>query len=321
MKPLLTRELLYSIARHSNWRPGSLEATFRSAGLYASPRRWALFAQLLLLGAGASFLVAGVVFFFAYNWAAMHKFLKLGLLQALVVGITGFALFAKGRENIRNLLLTGSTVLVGVLFAVFGQVYQTGANAYNFFLGWTGCVALWVLVAQYPPLWLIFLALLNTTLVLYTQQVATHWPAAVLLDLLFVLNGGAVLVWEWVARKKRNRMRGKWLQRLAGLAAVMALTSSLVVAIFTNLGQDKGLCLLLAALGYGAGLWQGQRVRDLFYLSVIPFGGIVVGTALLVRATEYAPDLMLLLASLFVIGTTTLLVRYILHVNRQWYGK
>ncbi|GAA4434352.1 DUF2157 domain-containing protein [Pontibacter saemangeumensis] len=321
MKPHITRDLLYSIARHSNWRPGGIEAMLRSSGIYAGPRNWASLLRLLLLGAGVSFIVAGVVFFFAYNWDAMHKFLKLGLLQALIVIVTAYVLLSKRSETTRNLLLTGNAMLVGVLFAVFGQVYQTGANAYDFFLGWTCCVALWVAVAKYPPLWLLFMALVNTTLFLYVQQVATHWPFAVLLDLLFVLNGTAVLVWELVAHKTKNRTRSRWLQRVLGLAAVTAITISLVVGIYANMEEDWGLCVLLAALGYGAGIWHGQRVRDLFYLSVIPFSGIVVVASLIVRMADKTPELLLLLASLFVIGSTTLLVRNIIRINHKWHGK
>lgn len=321
MKPHITRDLLYSIARHSNWRVSGIEAMFWSAGIYASPRNWASLVRLLLLGAGVSFMVAGVVSFFAYNWAAMHKFLKLGLLQALILSITAYILLSRRSESTKNLLLTGNAVLVGVLFAVFGQIYQTGANAYDFFLGWACCVVLWVVVAKYPPLWLIYMALVNTTLILYANQVATHWPFAVLPDLLFVLNGGAVLVWELVAHKAKDRTCSRWLQRVLGLAAVTAITISLVAGIYANMEQDWGLCVLLAAIGYGAGMWHGQRVRDLFYLSVIPFSAIVVAASLIVRLADKAPELLLLLASLFVIGSTTLLVRNIIRINHKWHGK
>lgn len=320
MRPLLTRELLYSIARHSNWRASSIEARFRSAGIYASPRNWAAFVRLLLLGAGVSFLVAGVLFFFAYNWADMHKVLKLGLLQALLLSITAFVLLSRRSESVKNMLLTGNTVLVGVLFAVFGQIYQTGANAYDFFLGWTCCVVLWVAVANYAPLWLIFMALANTTLILYVNQVATHWPLAVLLDLLFLMNSGALLVCELVARKEVEHLRSRWLQRVLGLAAVTAITVSLISGIYGSMKDDWGVCLLLAAVGFAAGIWHGRRVRDLFYLSAIPFSGIVVVASLLVRVADKAPELLLLVASVFIIGSTTLLVRNIIRINHKWHG-
>ncbi|WP_161889861.1 DUF2157 domain-containing protein [Pontibacter russatus] len=321
MKPHITRDLLYSIARHSNWRAGGIEAMLRSAGIYASARNWATLVRALLLGAGISFLVAGVVFFFAYNWAAMHKFLKLGLLQALVLGVTAYFLLSRRSEGTKNLLLTGNTVLVGVLFAVFGQIYQTGANAYDFFLGWTCCVALWVVVAKYPPLWLLFMALVNTTLILYAQQVATHWPFAVLLDLLFVLNAATVLAWEALTARGSVSAATRWFPRVFALAAVTAITLSMVINTFETLEEDRGLCFLLAAAGYAAGIWHGHRARDLFYLSAIPFSGIVVAASLLARLSDKAPELFLLLIGLFVIGATTLLVHGIIRINNKWHGK
>jgi uncharacterized membrane protein len=321
MNPNPTRELLYSIARHSNWRAGSIGAWFRKANIYASPRDWIRLVNWLLLGTGASFVVAGIVFFFAYNWADMHKFAKLGLLEGLILFLTAIILFSKASRNVKNILLTGNAMLVGVLFAVFGQAYQTGTNAYDFFLGWTCFVALWVVVSRYPPLWLVFMGLLNTTFILYANQVATHWPTAVLLDLLFILNAVAVVVWEILVAKRRIGRGSRWFPRVLCLAAVAVLTFSMMLAMFENLEQDWGICFLLAALGYTAGIWYGRRTRDLFYLSVIPFSGILVVASLIVRLAEHSPEFLFLVASLFVIGSTTLLIRNIIHINHKCHGE
>ncbi|MFD3001397.1 DUF2157 domain-containing protein [Pontibacter toksunensis] len=321
MKPNITRDLLYSVARHSNWREGSMEAKLRSTNIYASTRDWASFVRLLLLGTGAGFVVAGIVFFFAYNWADMHKFVKLGLLEVLILLLACAILFSKLSTGIKNMLLTGSALLVGVLFAVFGQIYQTGANAYDFFMGWTACIALWVVVSRFPPLWLIFLALANTTLMLYAQQVAVHWPFAVLLDLLFIVNASAVVVWEALTLKGKISALSRWFPRVVCLAAVTAITISMIANIFDSFQQDWGLCFLLVVAGYTAGMWHGRRTHDLFYLSVIPFSGIVVAASFIARLVEFAPELMVLLACLFVIGSTTLLVRHIIHTNHKWHGQ
>src|SRR5690606_37988950 len=155
--------ILHSIARHSNWQAASIAAWLRKEQVYASPADWVKIIRLFLLGQAGSFLIAGIIFFFAYNWADMLKFMKLGLLEVLIVAVTFAAVFKKLSSTAKNVLLTASTMLMGVLFAVFGQIYQTGANAYDFFLGWTMCVALWVVVARFQPLWFIFMVLLNTT--------------------------------------------------------------------------------------------------------------------------------------------------------------
>ncbi|WP_266203296.1 DUF2157 domain-containing protein [Pontibacter kalidii] len=321
MRQSITRELIYSIARHSNWHAASIENKLRSEGLYATPRNWATFIRLFLLGAGASFTLAGVIFFFAYNWADMHKFVKLGLLEFLVLAITIAALVPSFSKTLRNVLLTASAVLVGVLFAVYGQIYQTGANAFDFFWGWTYCVVLWVLVANFQPLWFVFLALLNTTFILYTQQVATHWGFALVLDALFILNAGAVVVWEVLAAKGKVNVQHRWFPRIVGLAAIAFITVSMISLLFNNFREDYGLALLLGFGMYGTATWYGLRVRELFYLTAVPFSAIAFLTALILRVGENLPELMLMLATVFVIGSITLLVQYLGNLYRQWHGQ
>ncbi|MCP2042645.1 DUF2157 domain-containing protein [Pontibacter sp. HSC-36F09] len=321
MKPLLTREIIYSIARHSNWREAGIAAWLRKEQVYAGPQDWIKFVRLFLLGLGGSFLISGIIFFFAYNWADMHKFVKLGLIELLILAVTFAAVFTKLSSTVKNVLLTASTMLVGVLFAVFGQIYQTGANAYDFFLGWTMCVVLWVVVARFQPLWFIFLMLLNTTFVLYTQQVATHWRFVVVMDVLFIINAAAVIIWEVLAAKGRVGIQHRWFPRLVGLAAITVITISMISALFAGIREDYGLAYVLGATMYGAGIAYGLKVRDIFYLTALPFSGIAVVTAILVRIGENVPEIMLLLATLFVVGSITLLIQYLGKLNRQWHGR
>ncbi|WP_299705477.1 DUF2157 domain-containing protein [uncultured Pontibacter sp.] len=321
MKPHLSREIIYSIARHSNWGEEGIADWLRKEQVYAGPQDWVKFVRLFLLALGGSFLISGIIFFFAYNWADMHKFVKLGMIELLILAVTFAAVFTKLSGTVKNVLLTASTMLVGVLFAVFGQIYQTGANAYDFFLGWTMCVVLWVVVARFQPLWFIFLVLLNTTFVLYTQQVATHWSFAVVMDILFILNAAAVVIWEVLATKGRVGIQHRWFPRLVGLAAITVITISMVSALFESIDYDYGLAYLLGVAMYGAGIAYGLKVRDIFYLTALPFSGIAVVTAILVRIGENVPEIMLLLATLFVVGSITLLIQYLGKLNRQWHGR
>lgn len=317
----LSRDIIHSIARHSNWREAGIADWLRKGQVYAAPQDWIKFIRLFLLGLGGSFLISGIIFFFAYNWADLHKFVKLGLIEMLILAVTFAAVFLKLSSTAKNVLLTASTMLVGVLFAVFGQIYQTGANAYDFFLGWTMCVVLWVVVARFQPLWFIFLALLNTTFVLYTQQVATGWSFAVVLDALFVFNATAVVAWEVLAAKGRVSIQHRWFPRLVSLAAITAITISMISNLYDGIGEDYRIAFLLGAVMYGLGIWHGLRVRDIFYLTALPFSGIAFVTAALVRIGQSAPEMMLLLATLFVVGSITLLVQYLTNLNRQWHGR
>ncbi|NEM96628.1 DUF2157 domain-containing protein [Pontibacter burrus] len=316
----ITRDLVYTIARHSNWRGESIAVWLRKEKVYAGTKDWIKFLQLFLLGLGGSFIVAGVMFFFAYNWADMHKFLKLGLLQALLLIVTLAAVFSNRSKTVKNVLLTASVMLTGVMFAVFGQIYQTGANAYDFFLGWTMSVVLWVVFSRFQPLWLILLALINTTFILYNTQVVTGMPFNYVVNILFGINAVATIVWEVLAWRKIIRGTHKWLPRITALAAIVPITMSMVVAMYDNFGVDHGLFFMLAAVTYSAGIWHGLRTRDLFYLSVIPFSIIIVVAAGIVRLAGSDPMVIFLVASLFVIGSITLLIRNIIHINRKWHG-
>jgi uncharacterized membrane protein len=44
---------------------------------------------------------------------------------------------------------------VGVLQAVFGQIYETGADSYVLFLIWALLIIGWVAIGGYAPLWLL----------------------------------------------------------------------------------------------------------------------------------------------------------------------
>jgi uncharacterized membrane protein len=121
--------------------------------IFNNRETWQKFFKVLFITLGIGFTAAGVIFFFAYNWATLHRYTKLGLTEGLIIVTTSIVLGAKLKTITRNIILIGAAVLVGVMFSVFGQIYQTGANAYDFFLAWSVFVTLWVIVSNFAPLW------------------------------------------------------------------------------------------------------------------------------------------------------------------------
>ena len=165
----IDRHTIHIISRNSNWSEKGVEDALKE-NVYNNALQWQKFLKLFFMGLGVCFVTLGVIFFFAFNWADLNKFVKLGLVASLIIATTLFALFSKLNETLKDIVLTGAAVLVGVLFSVFGQIYQTGANAYDFFLGWTVFIALWVFVANFAPLWLLFLGLLNLLINFQTRN-------------------------------------------------------------------------------------------------------------------------------------------------------
>lgn len=320
------RDVLYSIARYCRCSTQQLSLLFEQEKVYPDKEEWLRYLQPFLLVLSAVLFAAGVVFFFAYNWAAMHPFLKLGLLQGLLLLVIGALLFAPLVKTTRKIMLTVGAVLLGALFAVYGQIYHTGANAYDFFLGWTLSIFIWTLVGRSAALWLVFMVVLNLTLHFYAEQLATFWQDLILPVLLFLINAAAVAVWEYLRSRERVPASTRWFAIIVALVALIINTGAVTEAIFASSWQDEttwkdwGLMLLVTLLVYGAGWWYAQNTRSLFYPATESLSLIAIGCTLFIRIFEYTDVAVLLFASLFVIGSTTGLAYYLMHLNKKWYG-
>lgn len=275
---------------------------------------WSRFVRILLLTLGIGFTLAGIIFFFAYNWEALPKFAKLSLTGGLLLVTTLLSLRPQFDPMIRNILLTAAAALVGVLFAVYGQIYQTGANAYDFFLAWTVFISIWVLVANFPPLWVLYLLLINTTILLYAEQVANHWSDTQVFTILFLVNLVALIASKFLL--KAGKSIPTWFTNLVALAAISFSTIGITTGIFGNQDPSFWLLLLLAALAYAAGIWYGLHQHSIFYLSIIPVSLIIIGSAWFLNISNDAGSFLFI--SLFIIGSATLTIKYLLDLQKKW---
>ncbi len=311
----MEREDIQIIAKYSNWSKKGVAQSLNNR-VYNTAAAWQKFLQLLFLGLGVSFMAAGVIFFFAYNWADLHKFIKLSLIGSLLFSCSLLAIFSKLNTLLKKALLTSAAILVGVLLAVFGQVYQTGANAYDLFLNWTLFVALWAIIANFAPLWTLLITLLNITVILYSEQIAHHWSEVFFYTILFAMNA-VILTMFIVGSKVFEVLKApKWFTGLLVLATLTYSTIGLCLGVFTELENPFLVLLSVAFLLYGAGLWYGLKTKSTLYLSVIPFSVIMVVSAFLLRLSESAG--MLLIISLFIIASVTILIMALLNLHRKW---
>lgn len=146
------------------------DAASRHLGVYPSTRNWLSFFDKALLIIGVIALALSLVFFIAYNWQDLGKMGKFALIEgALVITIALYVAlsFRQRFTFIRQLLLLIASIITGSLLALFGQVYQTGADTWQLFFGWAVLISPWVLIARFPALWLLWLGLINAFLLLY----------------------------------------------------------------------------------------------------------------------------------------------------------
>ncbi|KAB5488892.1 DUF2157 domain-containing protein [Flagellimonas hadalis] len=313
--PKISREDTQIIIRNSNWSESGV-ATFLEEHVYSNKPMWRKFLSLLLLGLGISFSTAGIVFFFAYNWAHLHRFAKLGLIEGLVVLVFLCLFLIKARPLVKKTMLVGASVLVGVLWAVFGQVYQTGANAYDFFLVWTLSIAIWSFVSNFSPQWVVFIALINITLILYTEQVARDWNGALLSLLLFAINSLFLLAFLMLPRFTRLKSRPSWFTSLLALTVATIGTVGVSGGIFDKANASFVFLLLSTIVLFGVGIGYGLKTKSLFYLSIIPFGLIIICCAFLLNISDDAG--MLFAIGVFIIASITLLIKTLLGLQKKW---
>ena len=149
------------------------EAAATHLEVYPSKRTWLMFFDKALLIIGTVALVLSLVFFIAYNWQNIGKMGKFALVEgALVITIAlyvalSFRQLRQRFQLIRQLLLLIASIITGSLLALFGQVYQTGADTWQLFFGWALLITPWVMIARFPALWLLWLGLINACLLLY----------------------------------------------------------------------------------------------------------------------------------------------------------
>jgi uncharacterized membrane protein len=191
---------------------------------------WSSWAAHWSAALGAIFLLAGVVFFFAWNWKELSPVVRFAILDGAVVLATAGALFCTKILVARQWLLTAAAVLTGVLVAVYGQVYQTGADAYEVFALWSVLMLGWVLVSRFVPLWLLWLAVLQTAVAMYFGQVLTpvgQIDTTATFLVLGLISGGSVVLREALAtREQFSWLRGEWI-RVALLASMLVWLTSI----------------------------------------------------------------------------------------------
>jgi uncharacterized membrane protein len=311
----LEREDVLQIARHSNISQQALSEALKE-NVYAARKDWYKFLRIFLISLGVGFTVAGIIFFFAYNWADLNKFIKLGIIELLIISSVCIALFAKLNQLVKQVLITGASVLVGVLFAVFGQIYQTGANAYDFFLGWTMGISLWVFISAFPPLWLVYLILINTTINLYAEQVASHWSTVFLFLLLFCVNATSYIISLSIKKIKQHSKVPVWFNNSLALAAIVPATLGCSIGIFNEYSNEFLAIISLTAIAFGLGIYFGYLFKSGFLLSAIPFSIIIICSSLFIKISDN--EGMFLFTSLFIIVSVTLVIKNLIHLYKKW---
>jgi uncharacterized membrane protein len=207
-----TPQRLWRLFQNQDLSPEVWERSQELADLRPNRLEWRRFLDLLMLGMGAIFLIAGIFFFFAYNWSGMDKFSRFAVVEGAVIVATLFAFFLKLDTWGGRISLAGAALFMGLALGVIGQTYQTGADSWQLFQTWTILISAWVLISRWNIMYLIWMVLLNITISLYWGQVIeSEWEYLNLT--IIVVNMLFLLAWDVLARFTPIKFlnQGRWI--------------------------------------------------------------------------------------------------------------
>ncbi len=184
-------------------------------------RQWGLWVARLLLALGAALVLSGIVYFFAFNWAVIPPLVKLGSLAGAIVCCIAFVLAYGLERRTGQVMSLAACVLTGVFLAVYGQIYQTGADAYTLFVAWAALIFPWVVVTAFAGLWAVWLVIANVALVLWwDQMVLPPRDMELFIFTLVALMNSVFLALREALRARFSWLEGQW-TRLLPVVAVL----------------------------------------------------------------------------------------------------
>jgi uncharacterized membrane-anchored protein len=164
-----TRGRLHALAAAEVLAPSELERALVELELRPSAGSWSRYLYWHALIIGVVLLVAGTIFFVAANWSALPGFVRM----SIVGGAMAIATLAGGYLGDT---LTGRAVsllgglLFGPLLAVHGQVYQTGADAWQLFALWAVVLIAYALLVRFVGTWVVALIIMHVAVFTFIDQ-------------------------------------------------------------------------------------------------------------------------------------------------------
>ncbi len=320
--PPSPRDALVALIEQGALPVEQIPAAMQLTHLHPSLNDWRHFIDRLLLWLGSLAIAFALLFFIAYNWSDLGRFAKFGLVQAFMV--LGIAAYWRWHRDaiIGKVALLVTCIGLGVLLALYGQTYQTGADPWQLFFNWALLMLPWALIARFPAIWILWLALINLSGVLYYRTFDGLWGFMLWSDiglywLLMTINIPALIVWELLS-KKLLWLNEAWAVRLIAVGCGIPATWLALYNIFED--GVTAWPLLVWLLFSAALFFYYRKIKvDLFMLAGGCLSGIVVIVAFaanfLLRDLDEAGIFLLL--ALLIIGLSSAAAIWLRKVHRE----
>ena len=201
--------------------------------LFRDSSFWNGWAMKALFALATGHILAGIIFFFAHNWFGLPDLAKFGLVGGgITISILGWMVLRLDGIMAQALGIT-ATVLVGVMFAVFGQVYQTPALIHTPFVLWAFMTLPFAAMSRNLAHWAVWLVIAVVAVFAYASTglriVGNEFGADVFIIGAATVTLLALAAYDRVLAGKRSWAQGDWFRVL-----MIAIIGVFLVAGFTS---------------------------------------------------------------------------------------
>lgn len=282
------RHLLVELIERGIIPPAKIAAALAISGVTPDSKAWRHFIDRLLLWLAGLALTFALMFFVAYNWSEIGRFAKFAMVEASIA-LAVFAYWKFGVETTAGKMwLLLAIILLGVLLALYGQTYQTGADRWQLFFTWSILMLPWAIVGRFSAIWILWIILINILVIHYYDTFGGMLGQITgrsneMLWLIFLLNTLMLAVWEWLSGRW-HWLAVRWPVRLVAMAGGISITLVTLGAIFDE--QSGVLSGLVWMIWLASVYWVYRKLKpDLFMLAGGCLSGIIVLVAFLSKHT------------------------------------
>jgi len=306
-----------STAQSLRLSPAAYHQILFYCGVRPNLTGWRSFLRVFLTLLGLLALVAGAVFFIAWNWAAMPKMTKFLFVQLFIIALA-VVVWWRWYDGVARMALLAVGLSFGGLFALYGQVYQTGADSWELFYTWACVLLPLALLGRQNALWFCTWVIANLAFQLYYlnqtelffDDIASSFlswlPDSILYGYLIVQVALLLIreaFAEYAARNASSSwLVSRWCSRIMAAYLLLTLTALVTESVWAENVYLTPFIFLGVILAAGYLYYRYQR-PDLCMLMFGVISLIAVGYVLIIRLVTSWD-----IGSLFIIGVLMVLL-------------
>ena len=261
------------------------------------------------------FLIAGITSFTAYNWATMSNVEKLAVPSVLIIaGLVAYLFLEK--EIYKNLAIFFSSFMIGTLFAVYGQVYQTGADVWVLFRNW----AIFLIIPMVAIGYYSVMTLFSIVVAISTSFYLDLYLSGAIVPFLSSLTFGIILmVYPFLQKRFNFKFNNIFYNTMIGIFYICFMTSGFA-AIIVDDYSFIALILYIAFVGgiYLVGCGQLKKITvKIFSITALGFFGVAFIMKMIKNIFFTNVTVYILLSLLVIIGTITAIVKSVDKIENE----